>query len=91
MPLADKLDSSLKQYKAKQQFCAAIKVALTDSLSEKDVEAYKTVLENTNTLDPEYLPSTRLSIILRQEGLRVSTSSLERHRNKTCTCYKAGL
>ena len=38
--------------------------------------------------DPTRVSNTTLAQVLREEGFDISKSSIDRHRAKTCTCYR---
>lgn len=87
MPLADSLEKELFRYK-KGRDCAAVRFLKASKLSREDAEAYRAVLENINPHSADFLPATRLAALARSEGYSVSASSIDRHRNQTCPCYR---
>lgn len=87
MPLADSLKEELSNYKDKR-YCAAVKFLRTSDLSKEDIEAYKTILNNTDPYSTDFLPASRLASLVRSEGYSISASSVDRHRSQDCPCYR---
>lgn len=87
MPLANSLKKELSNYKD-DRHCAAVKFLKSSELSKEDIEAYKAILNNKDPYSADFLPATRLAILVRNEGYRISSSSVDRHRAQDCPCYR---
>lgn len=89
MALSDALQTEIKRYALRGE-CTVAKVAELH-LSGEDKELYLKVLNNSNQRDPEFLSTEKLAHVMRAEGYEgVSPSSINRHRNKICPCYRSG-
>lgn len=91
MALAKSLKNSVQKYSGR--VCAAVKIVNRYSLSEEDAKTYLEVLNNADPYDISFLPANQLVKVAAEEGIIVSNSSINRHREKSCTCYtrtKAG-
>ena len=85
MALAKSLKNSVQKYNGR--VCAAVKVVDRYSLSDEDAKAYLEVLNNVDPYNIDFLPGTQLVRVAAEEGIIVSNSSINRHREKSCTCY----
>lgn len=56
-------------------------------LPKQDRENLDAVL-NVSESDPARIPNSTLGAILREEGYDISNSAVDRHRNKSCSCYR---
>jgi hypothetical protein len=90
MALAEALSKSHKAYQQTHFICAALKFTVDGSFTDDDVAAYVAALDSTDTLDPMHIPSSRISVALKEEGIKISASTIERHRKHVCSCHKAG-
>lgn len=87
MPLANSLKQELSDYKS-GRYCVAVKFLKNSELSKEDIEAYKAILNNKDPHSADFLPANRLAILVRNEGYRISASSIDRHRAQDCPCYR---
>jgi len=87
MALSDAIQNEIKKY-SKRVECTVARIA-TLELSDEDREVYLKTLNNKNAKDPDFLSTEKLSQVMRDEGYEgVSPSSINRHRNQLCTCYR---
>lgn len=89
MALSDALQTEIKKYSLRGE-CTVAKLAELH-LSGEDKELYLKVLNNSNQRDPEFLSTEKLAHVMLAEGYEgVSASSINRHRNKICPCFRSG-
>jgi hypothetical protein len=86
MGLAQKIDAAKSQQKLKFM-CRLMQVTVDSSLPKEDAESILKVI-NANPDSENYIPNSKLAAVLRQEGYDVSSSAVDRHKNKTCSCYR---
>lgn len=60
---------------------------ILSKLPAKDAELLTEVM-SVSYEDPSSVSNVTLSQLLREEGYDVSKSSFDRHRGKSCTCYR---
>lgn len=87
MALAQRLRTAQDEYVNSTTLCKLASVVLSPRLTEEDVE-YLTKVINTRPGDAEYVPNSRISQALRDEGFDVSNSAVDRHKAKRCSCYR---
>lgn len=82
MSLSDKL--LLASTQKKIRLCVIGK--LINSLPAKDKDSLEKILNVSNDA-PNRVPNADIVRILREEGLSVSNSAMDRHRRAECSCY----
>jgi hypothetical protein len=88
MGIAQKIDAAKVKQRLKT-VCKLMQVTIDPKLSKEDVDSIIKVI-NATPESINYIPNTKLSAVLRQEGYDVSPSAVDRHKNKTCSCYRIG-
>jgi len=86
MALLDKLSKANSAYKD-SFVCKLMKVTKDPSLSADDVKALLQII-NSQPLDADHVPNSRLAQALREEGYDVSSSAVDRHRRGACSCTR---
>jgi hypothetical protein len=86
MALAEKLEAANKAYR-ETFVCKLMQVTLNPDLSKADVDAIISVI-NSNPLDLDHVPNSKLAQALREEGFDISTSAVDRHRRGQCSCNR---
>lgn len=89
MPLKERLSEARQQYQSSLTRCKIFKELERLKLSRSDFDAFLQALDTTDRHHPEFIPNITLSKVLRTEGLDVSNSAIDRHRNKLCSCTRA--
>lgn len=84
MALAERLKSAQESYN-ESRACKLISETQSASFSDEDI-AYLAKVINASPGHPDHIPNSHLSVALRQEGLDVSPSAVDRHRRGTCSC-----
>jgi hypothetical protein len=87
MPLTDKLLSASDSYTDSISTCKLIAVTRDPSISKKDKNALLEAIRLTKN-DLNFIPSSRLAVLLREEGYDISPSAVERHRRGACSCRR---
>lgn len=92
MSVLERLNEAKNTYAARTHQCKLFKV-FNQAVEEKRLtaEEFSAIVEVLNIHDklhPEHIPNIQLSHVLRSEGLDVSTSAVDRHRNKQCSCFR---
>lgn len=85
MSLADKLGSASE--KAKNLKCKIGVLISEDKLSKKDRDNLEAALDAPMS-DPGRIPNTTIGALLREEGYDISNSAVDRHRARSCSCYR---
>jgi hypothetical protein len=57
-------------------------------MSEEDKKELLEVL-SVQLGEPKRIPNTTITKLLNEEGYEVGTSTVERHREQSCCCYKS--
>jgi len=57
---------------------------LEESLEQSDSEIFITAINN-----PQTWSANSLSTALRQKGVSLADTTIAKHRNKTCACFRA--
>lgn len=86
MALAEKLKAANKAYR-ETFMCKLMQLTLSPSLTKDDVDAIIRVI-NSNPLDLDHVPNSKLAQALREEGFDISTSAVDRHRRGQCSCNR---
>jgi hypothetical protein len=85
MSLADKLGSASER--AKNLKCKIGALISGDALSKKDKENLEAALDVPMS-DPGRIPNSTMGALLREEGYDISNSAVDRHRARSCPCYR---
>jgi hypothetical protein len=85
VPLSEKLSSASKE--ASQLLCKAGKLLLDPSLEANTAAQLAEILSEPNN-KTGIVSNASLAQILREEGYDISKSMLDRHRGKSCTCFR---
>lgn len=85
MSLSDRLSEVSAQ--ASVVVCKLGALLQGDRLTAKEKAQLSSILEVPDN-DPARVSNTALAQVLREEGFDISKSSIDRHKNKSCTCYR---
>lgn len=85
MSLADKLGSASDR--AKNLKCKIGVLISGDALVKKDKENLEAALDAPPP-EPGRIPNSTIGALLREEGYDISNSAVDRHRAKSCSCYR---
>lgn len=92
MSLLERLNEAKDTYSFRTHQCKLFKVlnnAVQDKkLTTEEFSAIVETLDIKDRLHPEHIPNVQLAHVLRSEGLDVSTSAIDRHRNNQCSCVR---
>jgi hypothetical protein len=88
MDIAKKISNASVQHKTKM-LCKLMQIINNPNLTKTDAEALTKTI-NADTQDLNYLPNTKLALLLTQEGYDISPSAVDRHKNGTCSCRRLG-
>jgi hypothetical protein len=85
MSLSDRLSDAKNQ--ASIVVCKLGALLHGERLTAKEKSQLQDILSVPEN-DPSRVSNTALAQILREEGFDISKSSIDRHKNKSCTCYR---
>lgn len=85
MSLSDRLSDASNQ--AAVVVCKLGALLHGERLTSKEKSQLQDILSVPDS-DPTRVSNTALAQILREEGFDISKSSIDRHKNKSCTCYR---
>lgn len=87
MALAERLKAAREIYQNNTYVCKLMSVTFDGKLTKTDVDALIGII-NSRPGDEAHVPNIRLAQALREEGYDVSPSAVDRHRRRTCACYR---
>ncbi len=85
MSLSDRLSDAKNQ--ASIVVCKLGALLHGERLTAKEKSQLQDILSVPEN-DPSRVSNAALAQILREEGFDISKSSIDRHKNKSCTCYR---